>query len=206
MIRMPARALADDSGYGTVTKTLHWVTVTALAAQFAVGYLLAGGDDGGGHGRGRGHGSGHGRGHGRGHGGGGDDLDDRLLLAHVALGLTILLLAVLRLTWRRATPLPPWADGLSAAERRLAGWTERVLYLLLLLIPLSGLALLLGSGEDWHLAGTELASPVEVADDDLLLGVHIVTHVAFFVALAVHLALVLKHQLLDRDRLLQRML
>jgi cytochrome b561 len=204
MIRMPARALADDCGYGTVTKTLHWVTVTALAAQFAVGYLLAGGDDGGGHGRGRGHGSGHGRG--RGHGGGGDDLDDRLLLAHVALGLTILLLAVLRLTWRRATPLPPWADGLSAAERRLAGWTERVLYLLLLLIPLSGLALLLGSGEDWHLAGTELASPVEVADDDLLLGVHIVTHVAFFVALAVHLALVLKHQLLDRDRLLQRML
>jgi cytochrome b561 len=204
MIRMPARALADDSGYGTVTKTLHWVTVTALAAQFAVGYLLAGGDDGGGHGRGGGHGSG--RGHGRGHGGGGDDLDDRLLLAHVALGLTILLLAVLRLTWRRATPLPPWADGLSAAERRLAGWTERVLYLLLLLIPLSGLALLLGSGEDWHLAGTELASPVQVADDDLLLGVHIVTHVAFFVALAVHLALVLKHQLLDRDRLLQRML
>ncbi len=34
------------------------------------------------------------------------DNDDALVKVHVALGLTILTLAVIRLLWRRATPLP----------------------------------------------------------------------------------------------------
>ena len=42
-----------EHGYGWVTKTLHWLTVAALIAQFVVGYLM---DDEGGQGRGRGRG------------------------------------------------------------------------------------------------------------------------------------------------------
>ena len=102
------------------------------------------------------------------------------------LGLTILLLAVLRMTWRRLDSLPPWAEGLSAAERRLAHLTERVLLPMLVVMPLSGIAVLLG-------------------DDDLL-WLHVTSHVVFLVALAAHVGLVLKHTLLDRDRLLARML
>jgi cytochrome b561 len=34
---------------------------------------------------------------------------------------------------------------------------------------------------------------------------HVASHVAFFVALAAHLGLVLKHQVIDRDRLGRRM-
>ncbi|MDX3645931.1 hypothetical protein, partial [Streptomyces sp. MB09-02B] len=41
-------------GYGTVTKTLHWVVFVALVVQFAVGYLLDVDDSGRGRGRGRG--------------------------------------------------------------------------------------------------------------------------------------------------------
>ena len=29
-----------EPGYGPVTKTLHWLTVAALATQFTIGYLL----------------------------------------------------------------------------------------------------------------------------------------------------------------------
>lgn len=43
-------------------------------------------------------------------------------------------------------------------------------------------------------------------DDDVLLGGHIATHVACFVALTAHVGLVLKHQLVDRDGLLRRIL
>ena len=39
----------DNDGYGLVTKTLHWLTVLAITAQFIIGYLL---DDESGHGRG----------------------------------------------------------------------------------------------------------------------------------------------------------
>lgn len=49
-------------------------------------------------------------------------------------------------------------------------------------------------------------APLEWADDDVLLGAHITTHVAFFAGFATHVGLVLKHQLVDRDRLLRRML
>jgi cytochrome b561 len=39
-----------------------------------------------------------------------------------------------------------------------------------------------------------------------LLPLHIAAHIAFFATIAVHLGMVLKHQLVDRDRLLVRML
>jgi cytochrome b561 len=178
----PPAARAPAQGYTTVAKALHWLTVTAIVAQFAVGYSM---DDGGGRGRGRGGGSGHGRGR----GGGGDDLDvlgGGLTTLHVALGVTILVLAVVRLWWRRRQGLPPWAPTLSARERVLAHWTERVLYVLLFAIPLSGLWLVL------------------VSDDAV--GVHVASHVVLFVALVAHLGLVLEHQLVQRDGLVRRML
>jgi cytochrome b561 len=174
----PARATA----YGRVTRLLHWLTVVALAAQFTIGYAL---DVGGGKGRGRGRSGESGRGRGRG-GDGVDVFDDSLLTAHVALGLTILALTVFRLWWRRRQGLPPWASTLSAVERTVAHWTERALYAVLLVMATSGLWLVL------------------VSDD--VVAVHVASHVAFFVALAAHLGLVLKHQLIRRDGLLARML
>ena len=109
-----------------------------------------------------------------------------MLTAHVVVGVSILLLAVVRVWWRQRSSLPPWAEGLSAIERTIAHWTERILYLLLFVIPLTGLWLVL------------------VSDDALAL--HVTSRIAFFCAVAAHLGLVLKHQLIDRDRLLRRMI
>ncbi len=172
------------AAYGRTTRTLHWLTVAALATQFVVGYTMEADDSGRGRGRGRGSGSGRGRGR------GGDDLevfgDDQLLTVHVLLGVTILVLATVRLLWRRHSTLPPWAPGLSASERTLAHWTERLLYVLLFVIPSTGLWLVL------------------VSDDAL--AAHVAAHIAFFVVVTVHIGLVLKHQFIDRDHLLRRML
>lgn len=178
-----ARFRNGEHGYGVVTKTLHWLVVAAMAAQFAVGYLM----DAGGRGRGRGRGRGGESGRGRGRGGEYDVFgDDTLLTIHVVLGLTILVLAAIRVVWRRMTPLPPWAPTLSSAERKLAHWTETALYVLMFAIPITGLALVLSG-------------------DDELLPVHVASHIAFFVAIAAHIGLVLKHQLVNRDGLLSRM-
>lgn len=168
------------SGYGWVTRTLHWLTVLAVAAQLAVGYVMDADDSGGGRGRGRGRGGESGQGRGR----GGEDsgyLDDpqTLLTVHVVLGLTILALAVGRVLWRRVAGLPPWSEHLSERQRRLAHWTERGLLTLLFVIPLSGLAL------------------VAAGDDDVL-PLHVGAHVAFFVALAAHLATNLQPRVLRR--------
>ncbi|GHI83265.1 cytochrome b [Streptomyces xanthophaeus] len=103
------------------------------------------------------------------------------------LGLTVLVPAVFRLAWRRATGLPPWAPCPSPRERRPAHWTEACLYVLLFAMPLTGLWL-----------------PV-VGDDDAP-APHVAAHLAFSVALAVHLGLVRKHTVVRRDGLLRRML
>jgi cytochrome b561 len=168
------------AGYRPSQKLLHWLTVLALAAQLAVGYLMDADDSGHGRGRGRGRGGESGRGRGRGGESGGylDD-PDTLVKVHVVLGLAILVLAAARLVVRRVAGLPPWAEQLSPAQRRLAHWTERVLLTTLFVIPLSGLALVLSG------------------DDDLL-WLHVAGHVAFFVALAAHLSTNLRPQVLRR--------
>lgn len=171
----------DAPRFGIVARVLHWSTVVALIGQFVVGYSL----DAGGRGRGRGRGRGGESGRGRGRGGDYDLGDDRLLQLHVALGVTIIAVTVVRWWWRRHHGLPPWAPGLSAFERRLAHATETALYALLIVVPATGIVLLLG-GDD-------------------LLALHVAGHVALYLALAAHLGLVLKHQLIDRDRILRRM-
>lgn len=82
--------------------------------------------------------------------------------------------------WRRATPLPPWAEHLSARERRLEGGVEKLLLALLVVLPASGL-LLVAASADW-------------------LPVHVTAQVAFLVAIAVHVGLVLTHTVVRRNR------
>jgi cytochrome b561 len=195
------------TGYPLATKVLHWLTVLVLAAQLVVGYTLDVED-----GRDRVEDAldaradragseaeeerleeladaAHDRARDQDAGAVLDRVssrDEPVLTTHVVLGLTLLLLALVRLVRRRVVPLPPWAETLTEGERRLAHRTEQVLYLTLVLMPLSGLGVLLV--------------------EDGLLPVHVATHVTFFVAVTLHVGLVLKHQLVDRDRLLRRML
>lgn len=114
---------------------------------------------------------------------------------HVVLGLSILLLAVLRVLWRNTTPLPPWADHLGSGERRLEAWLEKVLLTLLFVVPASGLALLAAGG-----AG----SSTEAGGDWLTL--HLAAQLVLIVAIVGHVGLVLKHTVVQKNRHLRRML
>jgi cytochrome b561 len=118
----------------------------------------------------------------------GDAFADGLSLPelHVSLGLLVLVLAAVRIVWRRTTPLPPWAEHLGAEERRLEGVLEKLLLALLVAVPVTGL-LLVAAGEDW-------------------LPVHVAAQIAFLAAIALHVGLVLRHTVVRRNRHLARML
>lgn len=107
--------------------------------------------------------------------------------AHVAIGLLVMVLGAVRLVWRRVTPLPPWAEHLSGQERRFEGTLEKVLLTLLLVVPATGLVMVLSPGDD-------------------LLPVHIAAQVVLLTAVALHVGLVLKHTVVHRHRHLSRML
>lgn len=208
-------------GYGVVTKSLHWLTVLAILAQFVVGYAM---DFAAPHDRqedqleaesDRLEEEAEGQGEAAEErveveteqredllDAGKDDqaaavfsdvitgnaFGDGLSLpeAHVSLGLLVIALAVVRMLWRRTTPLPPWAEHLSSRERRLEGGLEKLLLALLVVVPATGLLL--------------------VATSDGWLPVHVAAQVIFLVALAAHVGLVLKHTVVHRNRHLARML
>jgi cytochrome b561 len=199
---MPLRN--GDHGYGGVTKFLHWLTFSVIVAQFLVGYTMSTENSAADAAADRVKDS-------KEQCEATDDsdaadaeeerceeevdrredaLDDRAdgsaSTLHVVLGLLILALGVARVAWRRIGGLPPWAPALSHAERTLEGWLEKALLLLLFVIPLSGLLL--------------------VTQDDDWLPLHIGAHVAFFVVVGLHVSLVLKHTVIQRDRHLARML
>ena len=114
------------------------------------------------------------------------DDGDSLPEIHVLLGLSIMLLGLLRVPWRAATPLPPWAESLGSGERRLEFALEKVLLALLFVVPGTGL-LLIAAGHDW-------------------LPLHVTAQVLFLVVIALHVGLVLKHTVVYRRAHLRRML
>lgn len=118
----------------------------------------------------------------------GTAVDDGLALPeiHVLLGLSLIVLAVLRVLWRAVAGLPPWAEHLSTGERTLESALEKLLLTLLFVVPATGLLLIAG-GHD-------------------LLWVHIAAQVALLLTIAVHVGLVLKHTVVRRNRHLSRML
>jgi cytochrome b561 len=76
---------------------------------------------------------------------------DYLLDQHVRVGVLLLALVVLRLLWRLGNAPPPLPDFIPLWQRRAAGITHPVLYLLLLLMPITGYVLWAWTGPplDW---------------------------------------------------------
>ena len=63
-----------------------------------------------------------------------------LLTWHETVGVTILLLALVRLVIRLIDSPPPYPQDFPKWERRVAAWSHRLLYFMMIALPLTGLA------------------------------------------------------------------
>lgn len=121
----------------------------------------------------------------------------------------LLALALLRLAWRKLTPLPDWAPTLTPPERTISHWNETLLYGCMILLPVSGYLFVMAGDYGIKLFGwQDLPNPIGKQEGLATLArvVHVVTSYVVVVVVAWHVGLGLKHQLFDRDRFLQRML
>ncbi|MBI1189814.1 MAG: cytochrome b [Tepidisphaera sp.] len=131
-----------------------------------------------------------------------------LLAWHRPLGVGILVLAVIRTLNRHFSQLPPFPETMSAAERKMATWSERLMYGLFFAQPLVGWGMLSAGGypvEMWgavHLPRILPASPWLYS---VLRPLHTVLAYAFMVVVLGHIGAVLYHALVLRDGLLRRM-
>lgn len=174
--------------YGPVTKTLHWLTFVLVVNQFVVAWVmmrLGEGETWAGLAQGP------------------------LYEWHKSIGLVLLTVFVVRMAWRQFTEYPDWAPNLSAAERRWIGVIERTLYLCLFLMPASGFVFVMAGGYGIVLFG-RWDVPFVIDQHETLALVaqwtHVVTAYGLAAALLAHWFVAFRHQVLHRDRYLQRML
>jgi cytochrome b561 len=131
-----------------------------------------------------------------------------LLAIHRPLGILILGFAVVRLGNRLTHRLPPFPATMSRAERRIASWSEYLLYALLLVQPLIGWAMLSAARFPIVLVGPLRLPCIAPHDIDVyavLREAHSVFAFLLFATFTAHVCAVLFHTLVLRDRLLDRM-
>jgi cytochrome b561 len=132
----------------------------------------------------------------------------RLVSIHRPLGITILILAVIRLLNRKLTTLPPFPPTMSRQERWVASWSERLLYTLMFALPLVGWGMLSAGSYpivmfgSLHLPPILPASPILFA---VLRRSHTILAYLLFATVLAHMSAILFHTLVLRDGLLNRM-
>ncbi len=128
---------------------------------------------------------------------------------HKWFGITVLLLVVLRIVWRVTHRPPPLPDSIPRWQQGTAELMHDLLYLLMLFIPLTGWALSSAAGVPvvwWGLWRLPSLLPANPALAHLLELVHATLNYTLAALVAVHVAAAIKHQFIDRDGVLSRML
>ena len=131
----------------------------------------------------------------------------RLIAWHKWLGITVFMLALLRLAWRLYRPPPPLP--LNGLQRRAAGAVHALLYVLIILIPISGWLFSSAAGLPTVYLGLVQLPDLLHKDKALaeaLNQVHAMLNWTLLVLVCGHAAHALKHHFVDRDGMLVRMI
>lgn len=129
---------------------------------------------------------------------------------HKSGGLTILVLTLVRLAWRLKEPWIPLPVDTPGWQKVAARVTHVGFYVLLLAMPLVGWAAssAAGRGIEWYGLFDWPLLPIgggrDVARD--LMDLHSLAAKAMYVLIALHILGALKHQFIDRDNEVRRMM
>jgi len=168
--------------WGSVAQTLHWLIVALIITQVILAFTAS-------------------QLHGM--------AKLAMLARHKSVGITILMLAVVRLLWRFANPTPPLPATLKPYERFLAHFTHAALYFLIFAMPISGWVMTSARGfpVSWF---SLFQLPDLVAKNRPLYEAMLTTHEALAWSLGavatLHLLAALKHHFVLKDTILRRML
>ena len=175
--------LETPSRYGLIAILLHWLVAVLIAAAFALGVVMV-------------------------------DIPGltptklRYFSWHKWLGVTVLALAALRLLWRwwRGAPLPV---PMPLWQQRASSLGHALLYVLMFAVPLSGYFYSLAAGVPVVYLGIWPLPVLMEADSTLkpiLKELHGALVYVMLTVIVVHILAALKHQFIDRDGALKRIL
>lgn len=129
---------------------------------------------------------------------------------HFAFGVVIFALVAVRLIWRLVSPPPPPVSRHAPWERTLARAVHFAFYALLLVMPIAGWIAMSSFGEGIDVWGLFTLPPLSVGVDEArgeaIFEIHGAAGITLLVLTAIHALAALKHQFLDKDGTLARML
>ena len=172
-----------NRAWGVVSKTFHWLIVLMIITQWVIAERA-------------------------------DDLPNGLaklqtLALHKSIGMTVFMLAILRLVWRWANPVPT-LDGVTRGwERWAASFSHVALYALIFAMPITGL--LMSSAHAYSVSWFSLFQWPDLVQPDHELAERLEwLHKLLFKVLVgvavLHVLGALKHHFIDRNEVLKRML
>ena len=180
---LPTTRLRNVDRWGPVSQALHWLVVLGILAMAVIGLTMV-------------------------------DMRSspdkvRLFALHKSIGLTILALVALRLSWRWYAGTPKAIPTIPRWQHAVANLSHAGLYVLLLAVPLSGWVMNSAAGFPLWWFGL-FRVPALVARDHALHELTETVHETLFWALIllalVHAGAALYHHLFQRDATLARML
>jgi cytochrome b561 len=132
----------------------------------------------------------------------------KLFSYHKWIGVTIFFLVAIRLAWRRTHPVPPPIAGMPRWQEIASIAIHHTLYLLMVIIPLSGW--LMSSADGYQTVWLGIVPLPDLLDKNKELGdtlgeVHEFLNWTMLVLVGLHAAAAIKHQFIDKDGLMQRM-
>lgn len=172
-----------ERGWGSVAKSFHWLLAVLIVGQLVLGWIA-------------------------------EDMRFspgklELFVWHKSIGLTILLLVFLRIAWRLRNPPPDPLTDPGLWETRLATLGHRLLYLLIVAVPLTGWWISETSRIPfrlyWQVPVPDLL-PADKAWSELAANIHGALTTLLVVVLVIHVLAALRHHFLLRDATLSRML
>ena len=131
-----------------------------------------------------------------------------LLANHKSVGMSILLIAAIRLLYRFFQPAPALPKTMPNWQQRLSNGSHFLLYALLFALPISGwlMSSATAYSVSWFnlFAIPDLIAPNESRADQLA-AIHYYLGRALLILAVVHIAAALKHHFIDKDDVLSRM-
>lgn len=173
--------------YRAIWRILHWLMAFMVVGLIIVGFIMAG----------------------RAEANVWDDITNFLYAWHKAIGFSILFLMVLRIVIRRQSGVPAYPSQISPATLKLAHTAHTLMYALLIVVPLLGWAAVTAYPALITVGGYHLPAMPFVPTNEALAKQLFDWHGWFAYALAalivLHIAAALKHLLVNKDGVFQRM-
>lgn len=173
-----------DSTYGLVAALLHWTVAVAVIGLFVLGLWMTGLDYY-------------------------DPWYKDAPNIHRSIGVLVFIAVAIRLAWRLLDPPPRPLRSHSAVERRLARIAHGLLYLLLFAVMIAGYLVSTADGRPVDVFGL-FQVPATLSgienQEDLAGDIHLALAIALVSLAGIHALAALKHQFIDRDGTLMRML